>query len=195
MTGAMQPDPAQLADEIETHGLVCVARALDGDEAAETLIVRALRLMAEPAPAEADGAARLKEAARGALAAIHAAILSRPSVQPDYAKLADEIEAFANYARWQRGPAAGATPDRDHGEMLDDATAALRTAADRLESALAQRDEARHVVRETLWMAGRYANGRQTYAVSMYNEARETAEAGGYAGEAEPAVDGGEMAR
>ena len=78
MTGAMQPDPAQLADEIETHGLVCVARALDGDEAAETLIVRALRLMAEPAPAEADNAARLKEAARGALAAIHAAILSRP---------------------------------------------------------------------------------------------------------------------
>ena len=78
MTGAMQPDPAQLADEIETHGLVCVARALDGDEAAETLIVRALRLMAEPAPAEADDAARLKEAAWGALAAIHAAILSRP---------------------------------------------------------------------------------------------------------------------
>lgn len=75
MTGAMQPDPAQLADEIETHGLVCVACALDGDEAAESLIVRALRLMAEPAPAEADDAARLKEAARGALAAIHAAIL------------------------------------------------------------------------------------------------------------------------
>ena len=58
MTGAMQPDPAQ--------------------PAAESLIVRALRLMAEPAPAEADDAARLKEAARGALAAIHAAILSRP---------------------------------------------------------------------------------------------------------------------
>ena len=59
--------------------------------------------------------------------------------------------------------------------------------------AIAQRDEARHVVRETLWMAGRYANGRQTYAVKMYNDARKIAEAGGYASKAEPAVDGGEM--
>ena len=57
----------------------------------------------------------------------------------------------------------------------------------------AECDEARAVVRATLWMAGRYADGRMTSAISTYNEAREKAEAGGYAGDAEPAVDG--MAR
>ncbi len=42
-------------------------------------------------------------------------------------------------------------------------------------------------------MAGRYDNGRQTYAVQMYNDALKIAEAGGYASKAESAVDGREM--
>lgn len=35
----------------------------------------------------------------------------------------------------------------------------------------AERDEAFRVIRETLWMAQRYATGRQSYAVGKYNDA------------------------
>lgn len=41
-------------------------------------------------------------------------------------------------------------------------------------------------------MAGRYADGRRTYAVAMYNDARARAEQGGFGGDAQPAVDGDE---
>lgn len=46
-----------------------------------------------------------------------------------------------------------------------------------------ERDEARHVVKQTLWMAQRYANGRMTYAVEMFNDAARLAVVGGYAPE------------
>ena len=55
----------------------------------------------------------------------------------------------------------------------------------------AARMEAQRVVRDTLWMAGRYADGRQTYAVGMYNDALKIAQRGGYDGGAKPAIDGG----
>ncbi len=102
----------------------------------------------------------------------------RPDDTPESLRaLADRLETF------------GAWP-----ASREDAADAIRRAADQFDAAIAQRDEARHVVSETLWMAGRYASGRQTYAVSMYNEARKLAEAGGYASTAGPAVDGREMA-
>ena len=44
-----------------------------------------------------------------------------------------------------------------------------------------ERDDARHVVRQTLWMARRYADGRNTYAVEMYNDAAKIAIDGGFA--------------
>lgn len=50
-----------------------------------------------------------------------------------------------------------------------------------LDRVTGERDEARGVVRETLWMARRYADGRQSYAVGMFNDAATIAEAGGYA--------------
>lgn len=59
-----------------------------------------------------------------------------------------------------------------------------------LERVKGERDEAQSVVRETLWMAGRYADGRATYAVEMYNAARQKAVKGGYAGDAKEAIDG-----
>ena len=45
-----------------------------------------------------------------------------------------------------------------------------------------ERDEARGIVRETLWMARRYVDGRMTYAVAAYNAAAMIAVGGGYAG-------------
>ena len=59
--------------------------------------------------------------------------------------------------------------------------AALRAQAERVRVLEGERDEARGVVRETLWMARRYADGRQTYAVGMFNDAAMLAVAGGYA--------------
>jgi hypothetical protein len=53
-----------------------------------------------------------------------------------------------------------------------------------------ERDEAQRVVRDTLWMAGRYADGRRSYAVGLYNDALAIAQAGGYAEGAKPARDG-----
>jgi hypothetical protein len=37
--------------------------------------------------------------------------------------------------------------------------------------ALVERDEARQIVRDIYWMARRYADGRQSYAVGMFNDA------------------------
>lgn len=56
-----------------------------------------------------------------------------------------------------------------------------------------QRDEARGVVRDTLWMARRYADGRATHAVYTYNSAVEVARRGGYA--SAPEADGTFLAR
>ena len=61
------------------------------------------------------------------------------------------------------------------------ALSALSSERERAERAERERDEARGVVRDTLWMARRYADGRQSYAVGMYNDAAKIAEAGGYA--------------
>lgn len=58
---------------------------------------------------------------------------------------------------------------------------ALSSERERAKRAERERDEARGVVRDTLWMARRYADGRQSYAVGMYNDAAKIAEAGGYA--------------
>lgn len=60
----------------------------------------------------------------------------------------------------------------------------------RAEQAEQERDQARQVVRDTLWMAGRYADGRRSYAVGMYQRALAVAEAGGFSAEAKHAVDG-----
>ncbi len=60
----------------------------------------------------------------------------------------------------------------------------------RITSLEAERDAARRVVRDTLWMAGRYADGRKTYAVSIYNDALAVAKAGGYDDKASEAIDG-----
>lgn len=49
-------------------------------------------------------------------------------------------------------------------------------AAESLRAAL---DEARAIIRETLWMARRYADGRGTYATSSYNDAARKALAAG----------------
>lgn len=38
-------------------------------------------------------------------------------------------------------------------------------------------EQLRAIVRDTLWMACRYAHGRQSYAVAMYNEAARKAQA------------------
>jgi hypothetical protein len=46
------------------------------------------------------------------------------------------------------------------------------------------------IVENTLWMAGRYADRRMTYAVGLYNDMLAQAEALGCANEAKPAVDG-----
>lgn len=46
------------------------------------------------------------------------------------------------------------------------------------------------IVENTLWMAGRYADGRRTYAVGLYNDMLVRAEALGCAMGAKPAVDG-----
>lgn len=46
------------------------------------------------------------------------------------------------------------------------------------------------IIRDTLWMAARYADERRSYAVGLYNDARVKAEALGCAHEAWPAVDG-----
>ena len=65
--------------------------------------------------------------------------------------------------------------------VMADAANALSSERERAERAERERDEARGVVRDTLWMARRYADGRQSYAVGMYNDAAKIAEAGGYA--------------
>lgn len=57
----------------------------------------------------------------------------------------------------------------------------LAPAQAEIERLTEERDEARSVVRDTLWMARRYADGRKTYAVGMFNDAAELAIAGGYA--------------
>jgi hypothetical protein len=46
----------------------------------------------------------------------------------------------------------------------------VATRAD-IERLLAERDEARQIVRDIFWMALRYADGRNTYAVGMCNDA------------------------
>lgn len=63
-------------------------------------------------------------------------------------------------------------------------------AADTIERLLARAEIAEKIVRDTLWMAGRYADGRKTYAVSMYNDALAQAKAAGIDGDARPALDG-----
>lgn len=43
-----------------------------------------------------------------------------------------------------------------------------------------ERDEAREIVREIWWMARRYADGRNTYAPKMFNDAIHIAEKAGW---------------
>jgi len=64
---------------------------------------------------------------------------------------------------------------------------ALRSTVDQQKQ---QIEDLRGIVRDTLWMAGRYADKRMTYAVGMYNDARVKAEAMGCADGAKVAVDG-----
>jgi len=66
-------------------------------------------------------------------------------------------------------------------EEAADLLSALSEATERAGRMERERDEARGVVLDTLWMARRYADGRQSYAVGMYNDAAKIAEAGGYA--------------
>jgi hypothetical protein len=47
----------------------------------------------------------------------------------------------------------------------------------------------KHIIREIWWMARRYAHGRQTYAVSMYNDAIRLAQSKGLKFDPDP-VDG-----
>lgn len=119
-----------------------------------------------------------------------------PSTDVSWADDPGELRALADIVRQMPVHSVDGVPPATALSALVSAETALRRAADRIDqfdAAIAQRDEARHVVSETLWMAGRYANGRQTYAVKMYNDARKIAQAGGYASKAEPAVDGGNM--
>jgi hypothetical protein len=47
----------------------------------------------------------------------------------------------------------------------------LTAAVDDYNDALRERDEARQIVRDIHWMARRYADGRNTYAPTMFNDA------------------------
>ena len=57
--------------------------------------------------------------------------------------------------------------DKGNGRRATPMTKAqeLRELADRVEAL-------ESIIRDTLWMAGRYADGRMTYAVGMFNDAR-----------------------
>lgn len=71
--------------------------------------------------------------------------------------------------------------------------------ADRIASLERERDEARQIVRDIHWMARRYADGRMTYAVGMFNDAVKKAFDGGWLevshGEPAYAVDGADRHR
>jgi hypothetical protein len=64
-------------------------------------------------------------------------------------------------------------------------------------SGISEVERLRRIVRSTLWMACRYAHGRQSYAVAQYNEAAREAEALGclpvISGEPHFAIDGSLM--
>lgn len=65
-------------------------------------------------------------------------------------------------------------------EMARSVEAARQGALDRATAAERERDEARQIVRDIYWMAIRYADGRQTYAVGMVNDALDKAYGGGW---------------
>jgi len=50
----------------------------------------------------------------------------------------------------------------------------------KIEKLQTERDEARSIVRDIFWMARRYADGRQSYAVGMFNDAIRKAFDGGW---------------
>lgn len=56
-------------------------------------------------------------------------------------------------------------------KLVGELRALMEKATDALETALAERDEARSIVRDIHWMAQRYADGRKSYAVGLYNDA------------------------
>jgi hypothetical protein len=59
----------------------------------------------------------------------------------------------------------------DRVDILVEPSALEVEAAALISSLVAERDEARQIVRDTHWMAVRYADGRQSYAVGMCNDA------------------------
>lgn len=81
-----------------------------------------------------------------------------------------------NYYVEEEVNAARAAVERQHAAAL----ATLR----------AQLETLTGIVRDTLWMAGRYADRRMSYAVGLYNDARVKAEAMGCADGATIAIDG-----
>jgi hypothetical protein len=73
------------------------------------------------------------------------------------------------YTEWNKaGPAVRAI------------SAALAEGEKEREGVEAERDEARNIVRDIHWMARRYADGRQSYAVGMFNDAVKRAYDGGW---------------
>ena len=96
-------------------------------------------------------------------------------------------EEFADMSQWETARVYRA-------DAVDAARAAdaalLRERDAQIASLTAERDQMAAIIRDTLWMAARYADGRRSYAVGLYNDARVKAEALGCAHEAWPAVDG-----